>query len=321
MSSGHRKVGVVQRNVIKVGSRGSDLALRQTEEILGQLRPRYPETDFQVVTVRTQGDANPDAPLASLDLGIFVKEIERQLLDGDLDMAVHSLKDLPAKLPEGLVLAAMSRRKDPRDVLINRWNCPLNRLPEGARIGTSSARRRALLLNICPQVEVLPIRGNVDTRLQKATGEDYDGVVLAAAGLLRLGLTEHIAEYLSPQRFVPPPGQGVLAVEVRDGDHRMIDLLRTIDHIETRLPVTDERAFLEKLGSGCQLPVGAYARCQGEIMFLTVFICSPDGKKAFRAKLEGLTLDPLQMASDVYLAVSERGGGPLLEVEWSDVTE
>lgn len=311
---------MVQIRVIKVGSRGSNLALRQTEEVLGQLRPLHPEADFQVVTVRTQGDANPDAPLAGLGLGIFVKEIERLLLDGELDMAVHSLKDLPAKLPDGLMLGAMSSRKDPRDVLVNRWRCTLADLPEGARIGTSSARRRALLMNICPQVEVLPIRGNVETRLRKAAGEDYDGAVLAAAGLLRLGLTGHIAEYLSPQRFVPPPGQGVLAVEVRADDDHMVDLLRAIDHIDTRLAVTAERAFLEKLGSGCQLPVGAYARCQGEIMFMTVFICSADGKKAFRAKLEGLTLDPLQMASDVYLAVCERGGGPLLEVEWDEVS-
>lgn len=307
--------------VVKVGSRGSALALRQTEEALGQLRPLYPDLDFQVVTVRTQGDITPDAPLAGMGLGIFVKEIERLLLDGHLDMAVHSLKDLPTKLPEGLALGAMLRRKDPRDVLVNRWSCKLADLPDGARIGTSSPRRRAQLINICPQVQVLPIRGNVDTRIRKAGGEEYDGAVLAAAGLIRLGLTEHIAAYLSPQRFVPPPGQGVLAVEVRADNYQMIDLLRPIEHIETRLAATAERAFLEKLGSGCRMPVGAYARCQEELMMMTVFICSPDGQKAFRAKLEGLALDPLQMASDAYLAVVERGGGPLLEVEWSEVTE
>jgi len=293
--------------------------LRQTEEALGQLRSLYPDLDFQVVTVRTQGDNNPDAALVSLDLGIFVNEIERLLLDGQLDMAVHSLKDLPTKLPEGLALGAMLRRKDPRDVLVNRWNCKLADLPDGARIGTSSPRRRAQLINICPQVQVLPIRGNVDTRIRKAGGEEYDGAVLAAAGLIRLGLTEHIAAYLSPQRFVPPPGQGVLAVEVRADDYQMIDLVRPIEHIETRLAVTAERAFLEKLGSGCRMPVGAYARAEGEILFLTIFLSSPDGKKAFRAKIDGLTMDPLQLASDAYLAVVERGGGPLLEVEWSEV--
>jgi hydroxymethylbilane synthase len=163
------------------------------------------------------------------------------------------------------------------------------------------------------------MRGNVETRLRKAVGDEYDGAVLAAAGLVRLGLTEHVAEYLSAQRFVPPPGQGVLAVEIRADDDRMVDLLRSIDHVETRLAVTAERAFLAKLGGGCQLPVGAYARCQDELMMMTVFISSASGDKAFRAKLEGLALDPLQMASDAYLAVMERGAGELLEVEWSEL--
>ena len=311
---------MAQGKVIKVGTRGSDLALRQTEEVLAALRPIHPDLDFQVVTVRTQGDANPDKPLAGMGLGIFVKEIERLLIGGDLDMAVHSLKDLPTVLPEGLVLGALLKRQDPRDVLVNRWNCRLGDLPQGARIGTSSPRRRAQLQNLCPQVTVLPIRGNVDTRLRKAQGEEYDGAVLAAAGLIRLGLTEHVAEYLSAQRFVPPPGQGVLAVEVRADDYSMVDLLRTIDHTETRLAATAERAFLEKLGGGCQIPVGAYARAVEDILLLTVFLSSPDGKKAFRCKVEGLALDPLQLASDAYLAVVERGGGPLLEVEWSEMT-
>ena len=311
---------MVQGKVIKVGTRGSDLALRQTEEVLDALRPIHPDLDFQVVTVRTQGDANPDKPLAGMGLGIFVKEIERLLIGGDLDMAVHSLKDLPTVLPEGLVLGALLKRQDPRDVLVNRWNCRLGDLPQGARIGTSSPRRRAQLQNLCPQVTVLPIRGNVDTRLRKAQGEEYDGAVLAAAGLIRLGLTEHVAEYLSAQRFVPPPGQGVLAVEVRADDYSMVDLLRPIDHTETRLAATAERAFLEKLGGGCQIPVGAYARAVEDILLLTVFLSSPDGKKAFRCKVEGLALDPLQLASDAYLAVVERGGGPLLEVEWSEMT-
>ena len=311
---------MAQGKVIKVGTRGSDLALRQTEEVLDALRPIHPDLDFQVVTVRTQGDANPDKPLAGMGLGIFVKEIERLLIGGDLDMAVHSLKDLPTLLPEGLVLGALLKRQDPRDVLVNRWNCRLGDLPQGARIGTSSPRRRAQLQNLCPQVTVLPIRGNVDTRLRKAQGEEYDGAVLAAAGLIRLGLTEHVAEYLSAQRFVPPPGQGVLAVEVRVDDYSMVDLLRPIDHTETRLAATAERAFLEKLGGGCQIPVGAYARAVEDILLLTVFLSSPDGKKAFRCKVEGLALDPLQLASDAYLAVVERGGGPLLEVEWSEMT-
>ena len=310
---------MVSSKVIKVGSRGSKLALIQAEQVLVRLRQLYPDREFEVVIVRTQGDINKEAPLQGMGLGIFVKEIERLLLDGELDMAVHSLKDLPTTLPDGLVLGAMLRREDPRDVLVNRWNCPLAQLPEGARIGTSSPRRRVLLNTLCPQATVLPIRGNVDTRLSKAQGDDYDGAVLAAAGLIRLGLTEHISEYLSPQRFVPPPGQGVLAVEIRAEDYRMQDMLRVIEHTTTRLAVTAERAFLEKLGGGCQLPMGAYARAEGDILYMTIFLSSPDGKKAFRAKIDGLTMDPLQLATDAHLAVVERGGGPLLEIEWSEV--
>ena len=304
---------------IRTGTRGSILAIRQTDEVLAQLGPKFPELDFQVTPVRTQGDINATASLTGMGLGVFVNEIERMLLDGELDMAVHSLKDMPTTLPDGLVIGAMTGRLDPRDVLVNRWHCNLTNLPEGARIGTSSPRRRALLNSLCPQATVVPIRGNVETRLSKAQGEDYDGAVLAAAGMVRLGLTEHIDEYLSPQRFVPPPGQGVLAVEVREDNQRMIDLLRSVDDTATRLAATAERAFLEKLGGGCQLPVGAYARAEGDILFLTVFLSSPDGQKAFRAKIDGLNLDPLQLASDAYLAVMERGAGPLLEIEWDEV--
>ena len=306
---------MVTNGVIKIGSRGSTLALKQDEEVLDLLRPLYPDLDFQVVSVRTHGDLNPNASLAGMGLGIFVNGIERQLQEGLLDMAIHSLKDLPAQVPQDLALGAVAHREDPRDVLVNRWGCTLAELPEGARIGTSSPRRQALLRHLCPQVVPVPIRGNVETRLRKAQGEECDGAILAAAGLARLGLTNQIAEYLSPQRFVPPPGQGALAIEIRADDDRMLDLLRPIEDIETRLAVTAERAFLEKLGGGCQLPVGAYARCQGELMMMTLFICSPDGGKAFRAKLEGLTLDPLQMAGDAYLAVVERGGRELLDLE------
>ena len=153
---------------IRTGTRGSILAIRQTEEVLAQLGPKFPELDFQVTPVRTQGDINATASLTGMGLGVFVNEIERMLLDGELDMAVHSLKDMPTKLPDGLFIGAMTGRQDPRDVLVNRWHCRLADLPEGARIGTSSPRRRALLNSLCPQATVLPIRGNVETRLNKA---------------------------------------------------------------------------------------------------------------------------------------------------------
>ena len=298
---------------IRVGSRGSPLALIQDDEAIAQLKTRHPELEFEVVVVRTSGDDDQTAPLAGMGLGVFVTEIEERLLSGDLDMAVHSLKDLPTKLPEGLTLGAILERKDPRDALVNRWKCRPEDLPQGARIGTSSPRRAAQLRRFVPGVEVVPIRGNVETRLRKADGEEADGAVLAAAGLARLGMEDRVASYLSPQRFVPPPGQGALAVEVREDNRRMLDILGVIEHPATRFEVTAERAFLETLGGGCSMPVGAYARCMGHELLLTVFLSNPEGSRSFTAKVDGLKHDPLQLAGDAYLAVAERGGADLLQ--------
>ena len=300
-------------NLVRVGTRGSALARLQTDLVLERLRPLYPHLEFQVITVTTQGDANAAAPLAGMGLGVFVKEIEQQLMDGRLDMAVHSLKDMPTLLPEGLALAALLPREDPRDVLVNRFGCPLEQLPEGARIGTSSPRRQAQLLSRRPDLAVVPIRGNVETRLRKAEGEECDGAILAAAGLIRLGLADRITEYLSPQSFVPPPGQGILAVETRADDSRMAGVLRAVDHATIRYAATAERAFLERLGGGCQVPVGAYAQSDGDLMNLTVFLGAPDGQQTFQAKVRGLTRSPHQLAADAHLALVERGGGRLLE--------
>ncbi len=298
---------------IRVGSRGSPLALIQDEEALSPLRARHPDLEFEIVVVRTSGDANQTASLAGMGLGVFVSQIEERLLSGDLDMAIHSLKDLPTILPDGLALGAILHRRDPRDVLVNRWNCRVPDLPQGARIGTSSPRRAAQLRRYAPGVEVVPIRGNVETRLRKAEGDEADGAVLAAAGLARLGMQDRVAEYLSPQRFVPPPGQGALAVEVREDDRRMREILECVEHPATRFEVTAERAFLETLGGGCSLPVGAYARTMGHELLMTVYLSNLEGTRAFTAKVDGLKHDPRQLAGDAYLAVAERGGADLLE--------
>ena len=305
--------GAAGGRVVRVGTRASSLARRQTEQVLEQLRPLCPEVEFQVIAVTTQGDAQAAAPLAGMGLGVFVREIEQQLLSGQLDLAVHSLKDLPTRLPEGLALGAMLAREDARDALVNVWDCPLEQLPAGARIGTSSPRRQGQLLHYRPDLMVVPIRGSVETRLRKAGGEECEGAVLAAAGLSRLGLTGGVAEYLSPQRFVPPPGQGVLAVEIRAEDDGMRELLRGVDDAPTRYAATAERAFLEMLGGGCQVPVGAYAQSAGELMTLTVFLGTADGKQMFLSKVRGLTRSPHQLAADARLALVERGGGKLLE--------
>lgn len=305
------------RRTIIVGSRGSNLALRQDEELLALLRPLFPDLEFQVVTVRTHGDINSTGALAEMGLGIFVREIERDLLSGDLDIAVHSLKDLPTQLPQGLTLGAIVERQDPRDVLINRWGCGLKDLPKGARIGTSSPRRQALLNHLCPQAVPVPIRGNVETRLQKAQGDDYDGTVLAAAGLQRLGLTQHVSAYLEPEEFVPPPGQGALGIEVREDDQEMLSMLSSIDHHDTRCAVTAERGFLEVLGGGCQLPMGAYARMSGESLLMNVFLGSEPGtdKEVFSARVEGTANDPIQLANDAHRELVKCGAAELLEAQ------
>lgn len=302
-----------RNRVVRVGSRASALALAQNEEVIAPLRQAHPDIDFEVITVRTKGDIDQTTPLATMGLGIFVKELEQELLSGDLDMAVHSLKDMPTQLPEGLMLGAILPRKDARDVLVNRWACSMEALPKGARIGTSSPRRAALLMKNAPQVSVVPIRGNVETRLRKAQGEETDGAVLAAAGLIRLGLADSVAEYLSPRRFVPAPGQGILAVEVRSDDQRIQNILKPLEDPATRYEATAERAFLELIDGGCQLPVGAYARCMGEELLISIFMSSEDGSKSFTAKIEGLKHDPLQLATDAYLAVVERGGHELVK--------
>ena len=302
----------VKKRVL-VGSRGSNLALRQTEEVLEQLRVLHPGDDFQVLTIKTGGDSSSEAPLASLGKGVFVKEIEGGLKDGEIDMAVHSLKDMPTRLPDGLVIGSVFRRQDPRDVLVNRWNCSLVELPSGARIGTSSPRRVAQLKSLRRDVDVLPIRGNVDTRLRKARGDDYDGVVLAAAGVIRMGSEDEVAQFLSTEDFVPAPGQGALAVEVRRDDEEMMGLLFGTEDALTRRAVTAERAFLETLGGGCQVPVGAYARSDGDTMVLTVFLSSLDGSVVFKSKVRGRASNPHEVALDAYQRLIERGAGALLK--------
>ena len=305
--------GNLERRTIKVGSRGSALALIQDDAVIGRLKANNPDLEFQIDTVHTRGDTDRTSPLAGMGLGIFVKELEQELVDGKLDIAVHSLKDMPTQLADGLVLGALLSREDPRDVLVNRFGCSLEEIPEGSKIGTSSPRRAAQLRKYAPQVEVVSIRGNVETRLRKAQGEEADGVILAAAGMIRLGLQDEVTEYLSPQRFVPPPGQGILAVQARADDDRMMELLAAIDDATTRYEATAERAFLTKIGGGCSLPVGACARCMEDIMLMTIFMSSEDGAKSFTAKIEGLKRDPLQLASDAYLALVERGGAELLK--------
>jgi hydroxymethylbilane synthase len=242
-----------------IGARRSQLSLRQVDLVVSALTAAHPgcHTEFREIT--TQGDAS-SAPLSQIGgLGVFTKAIEDALLAREIDIAVHSLKDLPPILPDGLTLGAIPERADPRDVLITRGVRPLSQLRKGARVGTGSARRAAQLKVLRPDVQIVDIRGNVPTRMAKVESSEYDAIVLAMAGLDRLRLTEKAAHIFSVDDMTPAPGQGALGVEVRADDPEALELVAAIDHLATRAAVTAERAFLERLGAGCRMPVGAHA--------------------------------------------------------------
>ncbi|MBM3924507.1 MAG: hydroxymethylbilane synthase [SAR202 cluster bacterium] len=298
-----------------VGTRGSRLALIQTEEALALIRAKHPAQAFDIKTIRTGGDKAPDVPLASLGRGVFVKEIEDALLRKEIDLAVHSLKDLPPVTPPCLAIAAITQRIDPRDVLVSKENVTLDKLPPGARIGTSSPRRTAQLRRLRPDLQALPIRGNVDTRVNKAFGPDYDGVILAAAGLIRLGLQSKISQYFSAEEFIPDPGQGALAIEVRQDDNHTLALLKTIDHSPTRRAVTAERAFLEKLGMGCSSPSAAYARVSGDSIIMYALLASPDSAQSFTTKARGNPDNPRELAAEALQRLIEKGAAKLFSPE------
>lgn len=280
--------------MIRLGTRASALALAQAAEVAGALRRLGAQVD--VVPMRTEGDRRLEARLADVGgKGLFVREIEEALRGGTIDAAVHSLKDLPADLPPGLVLAAYPEREDARDVLLTREGGGLEALGSGAVVGTSSPRRRALLLAVRPDLAVAPIRGNVDTRIRKLEAGDFDAVILAAAGLRRLGLTPLHAEPLAADVFVPAVGQGILAVEVRQDDRTVRALVGALDHVPTRACALGERAYLGRLGGSCNTAMAAHAVVDGARsparLRMTGVVASEDGGRLLRATATGDAAD------------------------------
>jgi len=266
-----------------IGTRGSKLALAQTQWVADRLRAAHPSLEIETRVIGTRGDASQAAnvPLSSFgEKGIFAKELETALLAGEIDLAVHSMKDLEHTLPDGLVIAAVPPREDPRDALIG---STLDALPLGARVGTGSVRRRALLLSRRPDLQLLEIRGNIDTRLRKWREGQYDAICLAVAGLNRLGLQENIAEILDPDWFTPDPGQGALAIEARQGDRRVRDWLLPLDDPEASVNTAVERAFLRAMGGGCKTPLGALSVWQRIRPSSRVMAASPDGVTILRS--------------------------------------
>ena len=300
--------------VVTIGTRGSALARWQSEHVAVLLQVAEAGLQVETQLISTRGDRELDKPLPEIGgKGLFTAELEAALLSGQIALAVHSLKDLPTKDAPGLTIGATPQRADPSDVLVSRHGLPLAKLPSNPKIGTSSQRRGAQIRLARPDAEVVPIRGNVDTRIRKAQTEDYDAVVLAAAGLMRLGLEEYIAEKLAFETMLPAPGQGALALHCRADDDSLLELLAAIHHEETWAAVTAERAFLAALGGGCSLPVGAYASVQGETMLLEGLVAAPDGSSSIRVEVEGSPNNPQVLGETAARRAIEQGAADLLE--------
>ena len=270
--------------VLRIGTRGGELAAWQASEVARLIVAAHPSVTMDIRVIRTAGDREASTPVARIGgTGVFTREIETALQEGAIDIAVHSLKDLPTRLADGLGLAAILERADPRDALVAPPGTRLELLPPGARVGTSSMRRRSQLLARHPQLLVLDIRGNVPTRIARLDRGEFDALVLARAGLLRLGLDSRAAEIIEPDVVVPAPGQGALAVESRAGDDGVRELLQAVDHAPTRLATCAERAFLARVEGGCQAPAGALGTWSEDVLTLTSVVASTDGRRLLRA--------------------------------------
>ncbi len=297
---------------IVVGTRGSPLALWQANWVKDRLTVAGHEVEIKVI--KTTGDKLANVPLAQAGTkGLFIKEIEEALLEGGADLAVHSLKDLPTEQPEGLVVAAVPEREDPRDALISKSGMSLASLPAGARVGTSSLRRMSQLRTLRQDLEVIPLRGNIDTRLRKLDRGDCDALVMAAAGLRRLGLAGRVTEYFSPDRMCPAVGQGALGVEIRRGAREIVDAVKRLDHPATHQAVRAERAMLRHLGGGCQVPIAAYAVPNGRELELFGVVASLDGRRVIRARAGGSMDDPERLGGTVAQNLLGQGARAILE--------
>lgn len=271
-----------------IGTRGSALALWQANWVKSELEKRYPDIEVSLTKIKTTGDKILDVPLAKVGgKGLFVKEIEEALLEGRVHLAVHSMKDVPTFFPDGLHLRCITEREDPRDAVFSRNRVKLLDLPKGAKIGTSSLRRQSQLLHLRPDFEILQLRGNLDTRLKKLDDGHFDAIILAGAGVKRLGWADKITELLSPEVSLPAIGQGALGIETPTNDKYINDLVAFFDHPETSYAVRAERALLKRLEGGCQVPIAAYGTLSGETLTLKGLVASPDGKTFVKDTVTG----------------------------------
>lgn len=297
---------------VRIGTRGSALALAQANWLKGELERQWPQAEVNLRIIKTSGDRFVEASLQAIGgKGVFTKEIEDALLSGEIDLAVHSMKDLPTELAPGLAIIAVPEREDPRDVLVARSGARLSELPAGARIGTGSLRRKAQLLHYRADLSVAPIRGNIDTRLKKLDAGEADALVMAAAGLNRIGRADRISEFLPGDICVGAAAQGALAVEARDDD-RLREEFEFLDDMPTHLEVQGERGLLKRLGGGCHVPVGARAQVYGELIEIIGVVADPGGHELFKAELAGLAMKAEELGKELADRLLSQGAQKLL---------
>ena len=289
--------------IIRIATRKSPLALWQAEEVSRQLKQHHPDIKIELVKMTTKGDKILDAPLAKVGgKGLFVKELEQGMLDGDADIAVHSMKDVPVEFPPGLHLPIIMEREDPRDAFVSNHYASLDELPADARIGTSSLRRQLQIKNTMPDARMLDLRGNVNSRLQKLDNGDYDAIILASAGLIRLGFEDRIKSKITPEQSLPAIGQGAVGIECRENDERILSLLQPLNHADTHTRLSAERAMNNRLNGGCQVPIAGFALLEGDEIYLRGLVGRPDGSEVVRDELRG----PASQAEALGIQLAEK---------------
>ena len=299
---------------LRIGTRGSQLALYQANWVKEKLVRAHPSLKVTLIKIKTTGDKIQNAPLAKIGgKGLFVKEIEEALMQRGIDLAVHSIKDVPTELPKGLHLSAITKREDPRDIFISKDGILLKNLPQGAKIGTSSLRRQAQLLHFRSDFEMIPLRGNLDTRLKKLKTMNLDGIILAYAGVKRLGLEERITEIISTEISLPAIGQGALGIETRRYDEEVEERIRFLNDSPSAIAISAERAFLKKLGGGCQVPIAALGQIVGSTLQIDGMVGTIDGKRFIRHRVEGPIEEAESLGIELAKILLNKGGGEILK--------
>jgi hydroxymethylbilane synthase len=300
---------------IKIGTRGSSLALTQANLVADRIKKEKPDVNIEICVIKTSGDIMQDISLLQIGgKGVFVKEIEDALLSGAIDLAVHSMKDVPTEIPAGLAFAAILPREDVRDILVSKSNRKIEHMRKGAKIGTGSLRRSSQLLAVMPDLQIVSLRGNLDTRLKKIETENLDGVIVAAAGMKRMALVQKITQFLPVEMMLPAVGQGALGLEIRADNIELRDLLAKLNHVPTNTEVTAERSFLHSLGGGCRLPIAAFGKLEGDKLTLEGLVASPQGSDIIRDKVQGTAAQAAELGKKLAAMIMERGGKKLLEL-------